>query len=118
MYKLWRCNHDMIHLFWKCSHLVRIWRYINQLFTIDVNPTLLIFEIDNNDVANNCISLLLCIIYKKYITDRPSISNVLLMYRYFEIELSYYVPVYSCSRFESIKLLGKKILNLKNMLTL
>ncbi len=110
-------NHNLFHLLLECVHIENIWIYVKNILKINIDHSVVIFGTNDNDIANNTISLISYIIFKKYITDRNRASDVISVTKYIQLELAYYIPVYSSSKFDSLRLFSEKLCELKMMIS-
>ena len=73
-------NHTFKHMILECIHCTDVWNFMNDNYDLNLDYRTLILGIDNNLRLNNLISVIMYLIYKKYLNDKDNGSDVSLIH--------------------------------------
>ena len=101
------------HLLWDCRQSNNLWLHISDKLGFDINYNIMILG-KKDLVQNNTISVIMYLIYKKFIEDiNQDASNMQNLHSFMKNELQYKIKLYNCEYRTSEKFVAlKSILNI------
>ena len=86
-------NHTFKHLIWECHEVNNFWMFLGEKLNTDITFQLLMFG-NNNIKQNNMHSVLMYLIYKKFILDNDKFTRVPLVL-FLKNELTHKIEIYN-----------------------
>ena len=111
------CNandHDEYHLLYNCPHLENVWVKISKSMGLDINFKVILTGKNATIVQNQVISLLCCLLYKKFIKDINELQS-LSVKQYLVNELTMKLNIYKRVTTNDGKDMIRKVINSLSM---
>mgnify|MGYP001554014539 CR=1 FL=1 len=92
------CNHESMnsrHLLFECPILENTWLIVSNVINCQIDWKTIVMGLNDMPAANSCISIICYIIYKKYLIDKDSNSDVRTPTQFYvKKELTYKLQLY------------------------
>jgi len=90
-------NQNIKHLLWECPQTFQLWNTLSENLHININYEYIILG-GNNRKLNNVISVIMYIIYKKFVEDLNS-NNTISLFDYTKKELQAKIALFNFNKF-------------------
>ena len=110
------CKQNFKHLIYECRSVRDFWQYLEGILECTITYKTLIFGVENHNDDNNVFSVIMYIIYKKFVSDINSTQNYTPIITFVKSDLNDRISMYKTEK--NLCVLTQNLLMVSNLISI